>query len=170
MQIKWLGAILTVSVCGGFGFSMALKHKREERDLRDFIHMVQTMQWELQYHVIPLPELCLYAAKKAHGVIKKTMENMARELDLQILPDAESCMWTAICSNVDISRRIHTLFALLGQSLGRFDLTSQVQGLEMVQMAAMEELEALRRNRDVQLRNYQTLGLCTGIALVILFI
>jgi len=71
---------------------------------------------------------------------------------------------------VDISRRIHTLFALLGQSLGRFDLTSQVQGLEMVQMAAMEELEALRRNRDVQLRNYQTLGLCTGIALVILFI
>ena len=58
----------------------------------------------------------------------------------------------------------------LGDSLGRFDLSGQIQGLASVQKRAEFELEQLRRNQDVRLRSYQTLGLCAGAALVVLFL
>ena len=58
----------------------------------------------------------------------------------------------------------------LGESLGRFDLPGQLKGLEAVRRKCLMELEALGRNRTERLRCYQTLGLCAGAALVILFI
>jgi len=59
---------------------------------------------------------------------------------------------------------------LLGSSLGRFDLKGQLSGLESVRNTCRKTLEEMNRNRDNRLRSYQTLGLCCGAALVILFI
>ena len=58
----------------------------------------------------------------------------------------------------------------LGQTLGCFDLAGQIQGLKSVQDVCRRELARLEHNRDARLRSYQTLGLCAGTALVILFV
>ncbi len=57
----------------------------------------------------------------------------------------------------------------LGRCLGRYDLQGQLQGLEAVQRGCEEALTALGRDREARLRSYQTLGLCAGAALAILF-
>jgi hypothetical protein len=57
---------------------------------------------------------------------------------------------------------------LLGETLGRFDLQGQLRGLEAVKKNAEFELEQLRSNQDVRLRNYRTFSICAGAALVIL--
>ena len=59
---------------------------------------------------------------------------------------------------------------MLGTSLGRFDLTGQLNGLEQVRSHCRRELEALAGNRDQRVRGYQTLGICAGAALAILFV
>lgn len=170
MQIKWIGAAFVILSCGGFGFSIACKHRREEAVLHSFLRMLRSMQWELQYRLTPLPELCRLAAKEVSGALKDTLICMAEELERQILPDAASCMRTAIQKNDHLPVRLANLLRLLGQSLGRYDLAAQIQGMEAVQIACVRELESLGENRDVRLRSYQTLGLCAGAALVILFI
>ena len=58
----------------------------------------------------------------------------------------------------------------MGSSLGRFDLEGQLQGLESVRIYCREQLDELSKDRDVRLRSYQTLGLCAGAALAILFV
>ena len=58
----------------------------------------------------------------------------------------------------------------LGASLGRFDLQGQLQGIESVRAQCRKDLAELEDNRDQRLRSYQTLGLCAGCALAILFL
>jgi hypothetical protein len=59
---------------------------------------------------------------------------------------------------------------LLGASLGRFDLDGQLTALETARASCRHCLEGLESNRDIRLRNYQTLSLCAGAALALILI
>lgn len=59
---------------------------------------------------------------------------------------------------------------LLGRTIGRFDMEGQLKGLESVRQECRRQVETLSYNRDTRLRSYQTLGLCAGAALAILFV
>ena len=132
--------------------------------------MLRYMEWELQYHLTPLPELCRQAAKDGYGGIREVMMHMAAELDQQIEPDALTCMKAAL-RQCDLQHgRIYELLLQLGQTLGRFDLPGQLEGLKAVRSACRAEQDALSQNRVVRLRSYRTLGLCAGAALAILFL
>lgn len=169
MTYKWMGAILIIVSCGGFGFSLAAGYKREEYRLRQMIRALQFMESELQYHLTPLPELCRQAGMEANGAVREVFLNLAQELDRQASPDACSCVRFAIRKSRDLSSKQRKLFIQLGQTLGRFDLPGQLQGLKAVRNDCKAEVKLLMQNRDVRLRSYQTLGLCAGAALAILF-
>lgn len=170
MSYKVLGALLVIAGCGGFGFALAANHRREERTLRQLVNVLDFMECELQYHLTPLPELCRQAGRESSGVIRGVMLALARELEDQISPDVASCMLAALSKTGEIPKLTYRCLRALGRSLGRFDLTGQLRGLEAVRATCRKELEDLAKNRDVRLRSYQTLGLCAGAALAILFI
>lgn len=170
MSYRWIGVVLVLAGCGGFGFSMAADHRRQERILRRLIAALRFMQWELQYRLTPLPELCRLAGKHAGGEVGKVLGKAAREMEKQLAPDVNSCMQGALSEAENLPRSIRLLFRELGQSLGRFDLPGQLEGLQGLEKACKEELEGLERGRDQRIRSYETLGLCAGAALVILFI
>lgn len=169
MNYKWIGAVLVIVGCGGFGFSLASAHRRKEQLLRQLIRALQYMECELQYRLTPLPDLCRQTGKEANGALREIFLNLARELDWQVSPDAYSCMIAALKKSHELPGNLKKLFLQLGRSLGRFDLHGQLLGLEAVRNACEKELEVLNKNRDARLRSYQTLGLCAGAALAILF-
>ena len=57
----------------------------------------------------------------------------------------------------------------LAQCLGRYDLEGQLQGLETVRQQCRTDLRELESERKEQMRNYQTLAVCAGASLAILF-
>ena len=79
-------------------------------------------------------------------------------------------MQAALSSVEDIPKHTREALADMGKTLGRFDLSGQLKGLEQVRASCRAELESLRSNREPQLRSYQTLGLCAGAALAILLV
>lgn len=170
MSCKWIGAVLVVVGCGGVGFSAAANYRREERMLRQLLEMLSFMACELQYRLTPLPELCRQAGTLGKGSLKSVLLHFVQELEAQIAPDAQSCMRAAVSVAQDLPASIRTILIQLGQTLGHFDLPGQLQGIEAARQACQEKLEALNQNREERLRGYQTLGLCAGAALVILFI
>ena len=169
MMWKWIGAMLVIAGCGAVGFSMVWTHKREENLLRCLKSAVDFMACELQYRLTPLPELCRLAGKEQKNPVGQTFLQLHRELEDQVLPDVEYCMNQSLREG-DLPRRLMEGFRLLGQNLGRFDLQGQLKGMEMVRDYCDRELEALGKNREERLRSYQTLGLCAGAALAILFV
>lgn len=170
MTLRIFGAILVIAGCAGVGFSVAAAHRREEYALQQLINAARFMACELQYQMCALPELCCDAAHTADGVVSDVFERLSAELGQQISPDAATCMEAAVTATPRLPEAAKRNLLLMGQSLGRFDLTGQLSGLESMCQLAQRDLDGLHTNRDVRLRSYQTLGLCAGIALAILFI
>ena len=170
MSYKWIGAILIVGSCGGFGIGLAVHQKNEEKLLRQLVEILEEMLWELPFQLTPLPELIRNAVNGKKGILGAVLLELARQLDRQVLPDAMSCMNAALEGMELPYPRVQSQLDRMGQSLGRFDLSGQLKGLNAVKEAVEEDLRQLRDSRDNRLRSYRVLGLCAGAALVILLL
>ncbi len=170
MTYKWIGALLVIVGCGGCGFSIAREYRHKERLLRELSFVLTYMECELQYQLTPLPELCRHAGKEAGGVLRKIFRTLSLELDKQLSPDVYDCMVNALKSCGILPPVLRNYCLRLGRVLGRFDVDGQIQGLRGIKYSCKEELKALGKDRDNRIRSYQTLGLCAGTALVILFL
>lgn len=170
MPIKYIGAILIFASCGTMGFLKSAKHRREERCLAELIRLLDSMQCELEYRMTPLPIICDNVAKDATGCLHKVFSALSAELQSQTSPDAPTCMNFALSSVKDLPQEVYKALALLGNSLGKFDLNGQINEISSVKQHCMLILQQIRDNLDVRLRSYQTLGLCVGAGLVILLL
>lgn len=170
MSYKWIGSVLVIVGCGGVGFSMAASYRREEKYLWQLQEILQFMESELQFRLTPLPELCRLAGNEAYGLLRDIMLILAKELESQVSPDVFSCMAIALKRKDEIPNGLRRLLLQLGHILGRFDLPGQLQGLQSVRNSCSRELKKFEKNRDIRLKSYQTLGLCAGAALAILFV
>lgn len=170
MSLKWIGALFVFSACGGVGYSMAAAHRQEESLLRSLLELLQFMENELQYRLTPLPQLCHLSAKQANGILREIFFTLENELTWQTAPDAGSCMHAAIQKSRELPASVRRLLIQLGNSLGRFDLDGQISGLRTVLCRCAEEAEWCGKDREGRRRSYQTLALCAGAALVILFV
>ena len=168
--MKWIGAGIVIAVCSWFGFSCAAAQKAEEKALRQLASILDYIGCELQYRLTALPELCKQAASEGKGIVYRVFSLLAEELEAQVAPDAMYCMHAAIAHTKNIPPVTKSALLSLGQSMGKFDLAGQLKGLEAVRGFCREELDKLTENREPRLRSYQTLGVCAGAALVILFI
>ena len=170
VNYKWIGAALVFLACGGFGFSVAGAYRREIAILRQIEHMTNLMESELTYRLTPLPELCRKVGKAVGGITRRVLESLAQELEYQVRPDVSSCMHSALACVNSVPRSAERIYSRLGTSLGQYDLSGQLQGLASVRQNCTCMLQRMEENRDQRIRGYQTLGLCAGLALVILFI
>lgn len=170
MNVKWIGAVFIILSCGGFGFFLSTVHKRDERMLMQLLSALDYMQCELQYRLTPLPDLCRQAGNQCGQEMQRLLIRLAEELESQISPDVAGCMQIVLAQSRILPERTERNLRLLGNSLGRFDLDGQIQGLESLRHYCREDLKTLRKTRDEHMRSCQTLGLCAGAALVILFI
>lgn len=170
MTVKIFGACLIIFGCGVFGFSVTAAYKREELALRQLIGALDYMQCELQYRMTPLPDLCRQAGYENQNRIGKFLILLSDELESQISPDVASCVRAALACIPELPKRVVKAFEIMGMSLGRFDAEGQIRGLEAVRAYCRTELDAMGINREARLRSYQTLGLCMGAALAILFV
>ena len=125
---------------------------------------------ELQYRPTPLPRLCQMASEQSQGCVKKIFHELALELESQILPDARRCMVAVLNRYADLPIECQQILCELGSNMGKFNLQGQVSALESAKAIATEQLEALKKNKDIRLRSYQTLGLCAGAAIAILLV
>lgn len=170
MNYKWIGAILVIGGCGGFGFSIAHEALRQERLLRQLIGILNFMECEIQYHLTSLPGLCRMSARQVSGPLRDVFLKLAGELEACVCPDVESCLRSVLNRDTKLPRKMRRLLYQIGKSLGKFDLPGQLKGIEASRNACKRELRDMEHNRELRLRSYRTLSLCAGAALVILLI
>lgn len=169
MTLRIIGAVLVVISCSGFGFMLALNYKMEERYLRQLLEAINFMECQLQFSVNTLPELSLSAAAAAGGGIEKVLMQFAAALETNCYTDPSACM-DSVLAGQKIPPVAKSLLASLGRTLGSFDLDGQLKALQAVQSDCAQQLIKHTENKDVRIRNYQTLGICAGAALAILLI
>ena len=169
-MIKILGAILTITGCCFFGMKTTINHKTEEKALRSLIEVLIIMECELRYRLTPLPELCRQASIDGYKCVKEVFRFFADELDNQISPNAEMCMYAALRKVKHIPDLTYQAMVQFGKSVGRFDISGQLDGLDYMKNECTRKLAQLTNNQEIKLRRCQTLWICAGAAIVILFV
>ena len=166
---KWIGALLIVAGCGAVGFSVASNHRRAEDGLRQLNNALSYMESELSFRLTPLPDLCRLTGASQKNGVGQAFLRLSHAMENRQSPDVALCVQEML-SEVELPKPVQEGFRQLGTSLGRFDLMGQVNGIQQVQDYCCRELESMVQNREERLRSYQTLGLCAGAALAILFV
>lgn len=170
MNVKLIGAVCVLLGCGGCGFCMATQYNKHIQMLRNLVASLEYMECELQYRNTPLPQLCHQTAEHVNGKIKDVFLMLADELDAQIAPNVKVCM-SSVLDRLDLRfGNLNGIFETLGRSLGEFDLPGQLRAFENTKYQCREMLGKLLEGKESRIRSYQTLGLCAGAALVIIFI
>ena len=170
MHIKVLGAICVISGCGAFGFLITANQMRRIRLLQNLIAALDCMGSELQYRCTPLPKLCRVCGQQNQGKIQEIFLDFADELESQLAPDPERCMGYILAQKVNLDMLLKEIMTDFSRNIGKFDLDGQLLGIERTKVLCSEHLDALRLNKDQRFRSYQTLSLCAGAALAILFV
>lgn len=170
MILKIIGSILIIFGCGVCGYIISQNERYEAKLLRQLIAVLDYMQRELQFRLTALPALCRQAALVSKGPIGDVFKYLSEELEKQDSSTVPQCMERALGRvSKSIPLPIEHL-KQLGDDLGRFDLTGQLQGLQYLRAECHSKLKKQLNGQDNRLRNYQTLCLCAGAAIVILFI
>ena len=170
MILKLMGTVFVVAGCGGIGFWIAVNYRREEANLWQLIGILDYMECELQYRMTPMTALCQQISKVFSGAVGNIFSELGNEMEAQVFPDLAACMSAVVANSRKLTRLTQEELLLLGRSAGRFDLEGQLKGIDAVRQDCKRQMESLSNNRDSRLRSYQTLGLCAGAALAILFI
>lgn len=170
MEYQWIGAVLVIGGCGGFGFSVAREAIRQEKLLRQLLDNLDYMESELRCRLTALPELFQLCAMRSGGCLKRLFLDIAAELDKRSEPQVEMCLRKALDGQSAIPGRVRKRIYQLGKNLGRFDLEGQLRGIENAREGCKRELRELERDRQQRLRSYRTLGLCAGAALAVLLL
>lgn len=170
MTLKLFGAAMIIVSCSGFGFYLAVSHKKEVIYLQKLLAIIEYMEWELEYRLTPLPQLCKNIGEKTKFYISSVFEKLANELSYQIAPDVSCCMQNVLASQKEIPSQTLYYLKLLGESLGEYNVDGQLKSLVQLRVLISQKLDALTENQTQRLRCYQTIGVCAGAALAILFV
>ena len=170
MAVKWIGALLVITACGGMGFQVSGAYRRQEQELEQLVQIFTFLSCELTYRLTPLPELCRLASGQARGMVKSVFVTLSEMLEDRAESDGNQCMTETLRRYPQLSERTRQALFQLGLSLGQFDLEGQIKGLEGTIVFCTRERDRMCSNMAQRLRGYQTLGLCAGAALAILLI
>lgn len=168
--MKLFGSLLIIFGCFSVGLYAALNHKRQLFALKKLLFLLDYMCCELRYKLAPLPEIFRNTANQANGYYRTFFLDLANELDMQIIPDAQSCLTVVLQKHETIPACVKECLTELGRTLGAFDLNGQLEGYAHTRAVCKEKLTALEEGKEGRMRTYQTLGLCGGVALAVLLI
>ena len=168
-MIRVIGAVCITAGCGCFGFAMAAASRREERQLDLLLKSLEYMSCELNYRQTPLPALCRDAVMGERGCVPEFFRELARELEKGEASDVQVCVYEVL-QRLQPAPVLRKQLRELGVTLGRFDLPGQLRGLESVITSTGDALRRFRDGAPERRRSWQTLALCAGAALAILFL
>ncbi len=170
MILRCVGAILIIFASGAMGVMMSYSYRKRIAALRNLINSTTCMAEQLRYQLLPLPELCQAAAQVSSGPVRAILIDLGNALHRCNAPEVIGVMEKILSKYPDLDPCVREELINLGKVLGRFDLEGQVSGIAAVTELAKRDLVGLEMAKEVRIRNYHTLAICAGIALVILFI
>ena len=168
--MRLAGIVLVVLSAGSVGFRIALALKKRCRLLRQLIAALQLMKNEIAVCATPLPQAFALMAVAVDGPLEQLFSAVAREMDRNRFLTPLMAVRQALQEIPELPEgdaAQQTLLELAAR-LGRYDIESQLQGIDLALLRLTEELHKAEQERGTRSKTYQTLGICTGLAVAIL--
>ena len=164
-MLKVIGIILIIGGSGGYGIARAVRLYRQLRQLRELLAALELLKCELNYTLLPLPELCSVTAKRSRGETQAFFTTFGKRVELGRRHAAEEALEE---SRLSLPSDAAMALLELCDNLGRFDLDGGNRLLTLTQERLRTALERTETEKRPLAKSYAVLGMAAGAALVIL--
>lgn len=170
--MKLIGVLFVVLSAGSVGVQITLAMGRRCQLIRQLMSIVQLLKNEIAFCGTPLPQAFALAAASASGGLAQVFSTAAKEMDKFRWLRPQSALERALEAHSFLREGdpIRSVLLELGAKLGKYDMENQLQGLELALVQLEEERQAAEQERRLRGRTYETLGVCAGLAIAILFL
>jgi len=168
--MKWIGALLIILSCAWLGYSYAGSLEERVRQLRLLRTALQSLEAEILFGHAPLHEASRNIAKQFQGPVQNLFEWFAEKLLADERTAAEAWRETImeIWRETSLKNREQEILLQFGETLGKHDLMQQQKQIQLALVhLEREELDAREREKNYG-KMAKSLGLLTGLLLVIL--
>ena len=168
--MKYAGMAFIAISAASVGMQMSASLGKRCRLLQQFLAVLQILRNEISVCGTPLPQAFALMAVSSGGAVAQLFSSVAREMDSRrwLSPAAAiehglECEQTLLQDQVlcEIIRR-------LGSGLGKYDRESQLQTIDFTASELSALLNQTKQEHSVRGKTYRTLGICAGLAMVIL--
>lgn len=173
MYLKILGSVFLLASTASMGFLKAGELKIRTDHLKELKKVMILLQGEFRFHRSPIPEAFESVSKKTAAPFRGFLESVAAELETGRSGNFLS-IWEKQCKELlsweGMKREDQQLLEQLGNSLGCFEVTLQLEMLQGVIRQTEEILKAAKEQQEVRGKLYQTMGVSLGALLTLLII
>lgn len=167
MWLRVIGVILVIGGAGGYGIARAVLLYRQLRQLRELSAALELLKCELNYTLLPLPELCAVTAERSGGAVRSFFSVFGERVAAGSRHAAEEALEK---SGLSLPNDAALALLELCAELGRFDLDGGNRLLKLTQERLRSALERTETEKRPLAKSYAVLGMAAGAALVILVV
>lgn len=170
MTIQILGAMLIVCAAGYVGVSQSMTLRLRTRELNALHTALELMRHEIQANQSPLADVCMLVSLNTRGQTAQLFDALARGLASRSPAGVQALAADALrASGLPLQAMEHQALLDLAAAMGRFDLEGQLRALELASDRFARFARQAESQQREKSRSYSVLGVCAGLALVILF-
>lgn len=170
-MIRWLGAVMILCASSAVGIRMAGEVRKSLKLYQSLIAGLRQMESEIAYRSLPLGELLASQSEQFPPPLKEVFADASRRIGLSPGVPFGIHMRRAVQTVSDrLPSAMAEILCDLSDQMGREDPAAQTAALEAAADRANRELEEIRRGKKERCRNYETIGVCAGLALAVILI
>jgi len=173
MWLKVIGSVFVVTAGTCMGFQLALRCSERPRQIRQIINCLASLKSHINYAALPLPEALVRCAASSEGVVADLFQQTAAIMQQKgwLTPqEALTQCLNDMRSRLVLDKPELETLASLGANLGFTNREEQEKYLLLIQ----DELQKIEQDaiqlREQNTKMYRYLGVCGGLALVILLV
>ena len=169
MNIRIFGALMIIVGCGAYGFMLSSAYRRELKAISQLLELLGSIECELLYRGPALSPMLYHLTANRKGLVFDIFRKLAAELDAQIQPNVSYCMDVTLQQFPNTPSETQRLIQKFGRTLGAFSEEGQLLEIRALKQEAQHRLSALEADLESKTKTYQTLGVCAGAAIVVIF-
>ncbi len=156
---------LILACCTAIGFLLSQKYRKREIELKEFKSAFNILKTKIRYTYAPLQDIFDDIAKDISANVSNVFRKSASYMNEESATDS----WNKAVREADISitREDKNVICSLGKLLGQTDMEGQLNEIDLSLSLLDEQIEKAKIEKEKNVKMYKSLGVITGIAIVI---
>lgn len=173
MYQKLIGSILIIFACTGYGFSKGRSYKKHIDELDELRRIATLFETEISYSRLPIAELSSRISKKVNEPYKEWLTSLSNSLHRES-QETLAYIWereaSDLVENLSLTEEEENDLKTLGIQIGNYNIQMQENAFRWYARQLEERRIKLAEEVSEKQRLCNSLGVLTGIFLVILLI
>jgi len=166
--LKTILYILIIATSSSLGIMLSQKYINRVDELKTFKSALNMLKTKIRYTYAPLIDIFTDISKSLRGNISILFQNACQQIEEQGATDG---FCTAIeMTYLNVSKEDKQVMKNLSKLLGKTDAEGQINEIELTESFLEIQIEKAELEREKNAKLYKTLGVISGIGLVIILI